>query len=195
MRISCPNCCESFPIDAGFADDDGKRLASLFAEMEPVLGRAVIGYMRLFRPAKTSLRTVRAIKIVQELLDLVRTGSVCRDERNGVRRPASPATWAAGIEQMLAAPGKLDLPLSNHNYLRAIVYALADQVSAQAERTREADLRAGRRRAGPSDETRKESPLEAELNYLAGMLRMGTITKQEHDQRADAACVKLGGRS
>ncbi len=60
MRITCPNCCESYPIDAGFADDDGKRLAALFAGMEPVLGRAVIGYLRLFRPAKTALRTVRA---------------------------------------------------------------------------------------------------------------------------------------
>jgi hypothetical protein len=193
MRVTCPNCCEAFPIDAGFADDDGKRLAALFAEMEPVLGRAVIGYMRLFRPAKTSLRTARAIKIVQELLDLVRAGTVCRDERSGVRRPASPATWAAGIEQMLAAPGKLDLPLSNHNYLRAIVYALADQVGAQAERAKEADLRAGRRRAGPSDSTVTETPLEAQLRYLAGLLHMGTLTQAEHDERAAAARVNLGG--
>lgn len=77
MRVTCPNCSESYPIDAGFADDDGKRLASLFASMEPVLGRAVISYLRLFKPPKSTLRSARAIRIVEELLDLVRTGSMC----------------------------------------------------------------------------------------------------------------------
>lgn len=192
MRVTCPNCCESYPIDAGFADDDGKRLAALFAGMEPVLGRAVIGYLRLFRPAKSALRTSRAIRLVEELLDLVRPGTVCRDERNGLRRPAPPAVWAAGIEQLLAAPGKLQLPLSNHHYLRAVVHGLADQVDASAERTKEADLRAGTRRSGPSAAAPRETPLQAQLAYLREQLRIGAIDEAEHDRQAAAARIKFG---
>lgn len=187
MRICCPSCGESYPIAAGLADDDGKRLAALFADMEPVLGRAVIGYLRLFKPAKTALRTARAIKIVEDLMALVRAGSVCRDERGGLRRPASPAIWAAGIEQMLAAPGKLTLPLANHHYLRAIVFGLAEQADAARERTTEADLRAGKRRAGPSDEVMSESPLQNHLAWLRQQLEYGSIDQAQFQAQADAA--------
>ncbi len=184
MKLVCPNCHSRYPLAAGLAEDDGKRLAVLFAEMEPVLGRAAIGYLRLFRPPKTELRNARAIKIVEELLALVRTGSVCRDERNGLRRPATAALWAAGIEQMLALPGKLQLPLANHNYLRAIVWGLADAADAQAERARETTLRTSTRR-GPV--APRETKLQNTLAWLRQQLDLGAITAEEHDAQAAAA--------
>jgi len=193
MRITCPNCSEPYPIEAGFAADDGKRLAALFADMEPVLGRAVLGYLRLFRPPKSALRTVRAIKIVEELLVLVRAGTVCRDERGGIRRPASAAVWSAGIEQLLAAPGKLTLPLANHHYLRAVVYGLADQADAAAEKQREADARAGHRPAGPYDRAPVESRLRNQLAWLRQQLDMGAISAEEHEAQVAAARISLGG--
>lgn len=188
LRITCPNCCESYPIEAGFVDDDGKRLAAMLAGVEPMLGRAIIGYLRLFKPAKTSLRSARAGKIVDELLDLVRVGTVCRDERGGLRRPAPPSLWAAGIEQLLAAPEKLRLPLSNHHYLRAVVFGLADQADAVAERSKEAGLRAGQRSAAAP----KETPLQAQLAWLRQELDFGRLTREEFDSQADAARIKFG---
>lgn len=193
MRITCPGCQETYPIAAGFADDDGKRLAALFAELDPVLGRAVIAYLRLFKPAKTALRTARAIRIVEDLLILVRPGTVCRDERGGLRRPASAAVWASGIEQLLAAPGKLALPLSNHHYLRAIVFSLADQVDAAAERQREAGLRVGNRPVAPS--APRETPLQNQLAWLSNQLAIGAISAADHNAQADAARLKYGGQS
>lgn len=190
LRITCPNCCESYPIEAGFVDDDGKRLAAMLAGVEPVLGRAVIGYLRLFKPAKTALRSVRAGKIVDELLDLVRTGTVCRDERGGLRRLAPPSVWAAGIEQLLAAPDKLRLPLSNHHYLRAVVFGLADQADAVAERSKETSLRAGQRPA--SAQAPKETPLQAQLAWLRQELHFGRLSQEEFDSQADAARIKFG---
>jgi len=175
------------------ADADGKRLAALLAEMEPVLGRAVLGYLRLFKPQRSALRTTRAIRIVEDLLALVRTGSVCRDERGGLRRQASPALWAAGIEQMLALPGKLTLPLANHHYLRAIVYGLADAAGAAGERAKEADLRAGKRRAGPSDNVMAETPLQAELAWLRQRRELGAISAAEYEEQAAAALRTFGG--
>jgi hypothetical protein len=190
MKVVCPNCSTRFPLAAGVAEDDGKRLAVLFADMEPVLGRAAIGYLRLFKPAKTELRNARAITVITELLDLVRPGTVCRDERNGLRRPAPPALWAAGIEQMLALPGKLQLPLSGHNYLRAIVWSLADQADAVAERQREATLRSGSRPAAPAV---RETPLQSRIAWLRQQLEYGQINQAEFDAQVIAAHTSLGG--
>lgn len=41
MQLQCPCCGEQFPVEAGFADTDGKRLAALFAGLDPKLGRAI----------------------------------------------------------------------------------------------------------------------------------------------------------
>lgn len=180
MQLTCPSCSCEFPIEAGFADADGKRLAALFAEIEPALGRAVIGYLRLFKPPKNALRTARAIKVLQQLLELVNAGSVCRDERGGVRRPASPATWTAAIEQMLQGREKLTLPLDNHNYLRAIVFGMADAADAVRERTQEANVRAGRHR---QPEAKQEDRISQHIGWLRTQLGYQAIDQEEFDRR------------
>ena len=125
MRLQCPCCGEQFPFEAGYADAEGKQLAALFASLEPKLGRAVLGYLRLFSPSKRGLRTSRAIRLVEELLVLVNAGEVARDARTKETKPAAPRLWAAGIEQMLIQRERLQLPLENHNYLRAVVWGIA----------------------------------------------------------------------
>lgn len=152
MHVTCPSCSEHFPIVAGFLEPDGKRFGMLLAGMDPVLGRATVEYLALFSPGKQKLRLARAVKLVAALDALVREGTVCRDERGGVRRPATPAQWAAGIEQMLDQRARLTLPLANHHYLRAIVYGIADQADGAAERAREADKKAGRHLDGRASE-------------------------------------------
>lgn len=133
MHVQCPCCGEQFPFEAGFADAEGKQLAALFAGLEPKLGRAVLGYLRLFSPAKRGLRTTRAIRLVEELLALVGAGAVSRDARTNETKPAPPRLWAVGIEQMLIQRERLTLPLENHNYLRAVVWGIAsDPAQVQA---------------------------------------------------------------
>ena len=192
MQLVCPCCDTPFPIEAGLADADGKRLAALLAEMDPALGRAVIGYLRLFRPAKQALRTARAAKLVAELDALVRAGTVCRDERAGVRRPATSAHWAEGIEQMLGQRERLTLPLSTHHYLRAIVFGLADQADAAAERQREADVRAGRGRSGTSGAPdagaiARRLALQEALSKINSLQDLGLIDAEEAGRRKTAA--------
>lgn len=125
MRVQCPCCGEQYPLEAGFQDEEGKRLAALFAGMEPKLGRAVLGYLRLFSPAKRGLRTSRAIKLIEDLLELVNLGTVTRDGRTHETKPATSRMWSMGIEQMLHQRERLQLPLENHNYLRAVVWSIA----------------------------------------------------------------------
>jgi hypothetical protein len=148
----------------------------------------VIGYLRLFKPAKTALRTARAIKLMQQLLDLVNAGSVCRDERGGMRRPASPATWTAAIEQMLAGRDKLVLPLDNHNYLRAIAFGIADSADAAAERKTEAQRRVGNRAQAVSE---KADPRREKLAWLKTQLSYQAISQEEYDREV-AALDKVG---
>ena len=185
MQVCCPSCGTDFPIEAGLLEGDGKRLAAVFAEMEPALGRAVLPYLRLFKPAKTALRMARAVAIARDLADLIAAGTVCRDERGGVRRPATAAHWVAGIEQMLAQRDRLELPLGNHHYLRAIVFGLADKADADAERTREKDAREGRgtgRAAAPAPSP-VESALDNQIAYIRGLVRLDKMTAAEADQK------------
>lgn len=192
MQLSCPCCAERFPIEAGFIDDDGKRLAALFAGMEPGLGRAVVGYLRLFKPPKQQLRSARAVRIVSELLELVDAGSVCRDERGGMRRPATQALWTEGIEQMLGDAGKLTLPLANHNYLRAIVYGLADKADAAAEREREECLRAGSVARPAAKAAVPVDRLANELAFLRQLRDYGQLDPVEYERRAEETRQRFG---
>jgi len=178
MRMTCPECGAQAHLAAFFVEDDGKRLAGLFAEMEPVLGRAVLGYLGLFKPAKNALRLSRAVKLTQELVALVNAGTVCRDERSGVRRAATPSLWAQGIETVLTQRSSLSLPLENHNYLRAVVFGLADKADAAAERQREEDARAGRHRSGVSAAV-SETPLQTQLTWIAQQQHLGAMTDAE----------------
>lgn len=177
MQIQCPCCGEQFPFESGFADADGKKLAALFADLDPKLGRAVLNYLRLFSPAKRGLRTTKAIRLVEELLDLVNAGTVQKDARTNDTKPAPPRIWTAGIEQMLIARERLTLPLENHNYLRAVVYGIASdpaQVQAAAP--------AKPSRAAPSP----QQSIQDAIGRIDADLRLGLINKEEAERRVAA---------
>lgn len=191
MQLCCPVCGTEFPIEAGWAEADGKRLAALLAGFDPAVGRAAVGYLRLFKPAKTALRAAKALRLVDELGALVASGRVCRDERGGVERPAKPAHWAAGMEQMVERRAGLSLPLDSHNYLRAVVFGIADFADAAAERAREDAAR--NRPASPAPPTSAavapdtESPREKALAWIDQQLHFGLITKEDAERQRAAA--------
>lgn len=190
MRATCPDCGAQAHLSAFFAEDDGKRLATLMADMQPELGRAVIAYLGLFKPAKNALRLPRAVKLVQELAALVSAGTVCRDERNGVRRSSSPAMWTAGIEQRAS----LTLPLENHNYLRAVVFGLADKADAATERQREESARAGRHLDSAAPQQAKETPLERQLAWIRQQEGYGAFTAEQAEEERAKARKKYGAK-
>lgn len=194
---TCPHCAFQAEIEAFFVDDDGKRLAAAVAELPAECGRAVLAYLRLFRPLKTGLRTARAVKLAREVLALVQAGSVCKDERSGVRRPAPPSLWAQGIEQMLAQRDRLTLPMEGHGYLRAVVYGLADSADASAERQRELDARGGkhlRNEMSANVSQPVESKLQNTLAYIAQQLHIGAMNPEDAEQARATARQKYGDR-
>lgn len=179
MQLQCPCCGEQFPFEAGFADADGKRLAALLAGLEPKLGRAVLNYLRLFSPAKRGLRMTKAIRLVEELVDLVNAGEVQRDARTSDSKPAPARVWVAGIEQMVLGRERLQLPLENHNYLRAVVYGIAAD-PAQAVHHQAAPKA---RNAGPT----AQQLLQEVFGRIDADLRLGLIDEEEAERRRSAA--------
>ena len=198
IRFTCPCCGAEFPWEAGLVEIDAKRLGAVLGDMEPTLARAAMSYLRLFKPPKSALRLPRAAKLLQELVDLVKPGTVCRDERMGVRRPAAATHWIAGIEQMLAQADRLTLPLSSHGYLRQVVYALADAEDSAAERRREDDRRNGRHLSAPEVPQASSKPLSRQLqwndrlNAIESDLRLGLIDREEATKRREALRTEFG---
>ncbi len=191
LYTTCTACGSRQPIAAGFEGEDGKRLAVLFGDMPPVLARAVIEYLGLFKPPKTALRTATAVKRVQELMALIKEGSVTKDGRTGVRRPASPELWAVAIETMVTQRQSLTLPLDGHGYLRAVAFGLADKADAQAEQKRETDRQRGGQRNISGTTT--EDPVTTARRFAANMLSLGTFSAEQHDAYIAEAAARQRG--
>lgn len=194
MRATCPECGATGHVAAFFADDDGKRLLAALLDLPAELHRPALGYLGLFKPPKNALSTQRATRLVGELKHLVDTGSVCRDERGDTRRTATAAMWAEGIEQMLTGRSTLTLPLANHNYLRAVVFSIADTTEARAEQKVEQTRQAGRHR---TENPAKHAPTQHEkfdnhIKYLKTQLGYGAMTKDEFDQAVADARKRYG---
>ena len=180
MKLQCPCCDAQFNIEEGFTSFEGKQLAALFASLEPVLGKAILYYLRLFNPAKRGLKTAKAIKLVEDLIALVKAGTVTRDARTSETKQADSKMWVAGIEQMLEQRDKLTLPLNNHNYLRAVVWGIACDPK-QVILTTQIDTK----------KTSNKQAFHDAYTKLVGDLSLGLITQAQFDERL--AILKNGG--
>ena len=187
----CPSCGFIGEIEAFLIEPEAKRAIARVAALEPAIGKVIGQYLRLFGTGKRGLQLRRAVKLIDELVALVETGNVCADERVGVQRPASPAMWAAGIEQMITSPpsGQLE----NHRYLRKVVFGIADNADAQAERQAEEQRRQGRRaetRAQPKS-TAGERLRDAQI-YAQQMVDYGQWDQARADAHVAGVRAKLG---
>lgn len=187
IQLTCPCCQTQFPFEAGLLDDDGKRVAAVFAAMEPELARSLIGYLRLHKPAKRALSQKRALRLVSEAAELVASGEV---SRNGAARPAPPQVWVQAMEQMLESRERLRLPLSGHGYLMEVAFGLADKIDAQAEKAREERMRSGRR-ADSAAPAAQETPLQRKLAWLRQQLNYGALSQEQFEAEVVAARAKF----
>jgi len=120
-------------------DADARRalaaLCNLPKEVQPVSFR----YLALFRSGQRALAWARAVKLLEELKELIRPGYV--SVKGQIDRDCPPALWAEAIDKMAANPA-LSKPLKNHNYLRQVAWALAEGRDRRADQAgREAEAR------------------------------------------------------
>ena len=90
----------------------------------------LLPYLALFRPDKRALSWSRTLKVMQELAALIAPGWV--QVQGKPARECPPPIWAAGMAQMVERAATLQRPLKNHNYLRQVVWQLADQATPAA---------------------------------------------------------------
>lgn len=192
LHGTCPSCGFTGEIEAFLIEPEAKRAIARVAALEPAIGKVIGQYLRLFGTGKRGVQLRRAVKLIDELTALVETGTVCRDERVGVQRPATPAMWAAGIEQMLANPPSG--PLQNHHYLRAVVFGIADSTDAKVERAQEETRQRGQHRSATERAaTAREEKLRDARIYAGQMVSYGKWSQAEADAYVAELAAKAKG--
>jgi hypothetical protein len=138
--LTCPMCGHELSLEALFADEETRQAVAGLMSLATPLGNRVLAYLSLFHPPKNRLTLARKIKLVMELLPDLQRGAI---ERQGAVWSAPPAAWVAAIEQMLQLrdQGKLQLPLTGHGYLYAILAGNADRSARVEENDREEQRR------------------------------------------------------
>lgn len=145
--IACPACGTELTLEHLVGSIDDERAFSRLVALSVPMAHLVVLYIGLFRPEKQRLTLRKKVRLIAQLLPDLRREAITHKGRDW---PAPHATWAQAIEQILAtrAAGRLDLPLTGHGYLYAVLAGMANKVEAFAERELEAD-----RRTGPRQDT------------------------------------------
>lgn len=131
MILVCPECGCTGDASAFAADGAYKEALALALKLPRDVQTALVPYLGLFRAEKRSLTGPRTLRLVRELGELVAAGDVVHDKRPS--RPCPPALWAQGMRDMAERKGGQRAHFTNHNYLRALVYDLADKAGAKKE--------------------------------------------------------------
>ncbi|MDD7544501.1 hypothetical protein [Actinobacillus porcinus] len=118
MKVKCSACGAVHSLDALVANQAASDALNAALLVNGELGRALIGYLGLFRPAKSSLTFERVATILNELSPMITSGKIQRDGREF---SAPPEAWIYGINQMLASRQTLKLPMKSHGYLLEII--------------------------------------------------------------------------
>ena len=130
MKLSCPACGAVASLDV-LLGHEGARDAVMAAMRLPApLGKLLVQYIALFRPASRQLSMDRLASILGELLPLV---EAARIERSGRIWAAPIESWKLAIEEILAKRDKLTLPLKSHGYLLEILAGIANKAEAKVE--------------------------------------------------------------
>lgn len=122
MIIKCPSCGAQHSLDAIVADRAAADALTSALRMAGGVGDAVLRYLALHRPVKSSLSFARVAKLLGELLPDVQAQRI---ERGGQVHPAPPEAWVWAIDQMVARrdAGQLSTPLKSHGYLYETIAA------------------------------------------------------------------------
>jgi hypothetical protein len=139
MLTRCHACGATASLDVLVTNEDAKSALNAVFALSGPLGKSMIRYLALFRPAQRVLTHARMATLLGELQPFMAAGHIPRKGRDW---PVQPADWVQAIELTLQArdTGKLTLPLSSHGYLFEVLCSLADR----AERVQEEAVEATR---------------------------------------------------
>ena len=146
MKLVCPSCGAQASAEAWRNDAIIRNMMRDLSSLPPPVQKGLFGYLSLFRPPRRGLAWKKAARLMRELGALVAAGHI--EVQGRVARPCPPGIWAMGMGQMEERKGGLSLPLKNHNYLRQVVWQLADEADRDREAARRNSEMHGTRRPG-----------------------------------------------
>ncbi len=128
MQVRCPSCGAEMSLDVVIEHDAAAQALALALSFTP-LGKLIVRYLALFRPAKSKLSWPRVVTLLGELMPMIESQRI---ERSGTLYDAPHEVWCAAIEQMLATrdAGRLQTPLKSHGYLLEVIVSTVGKVQA-----------------------------------------------------------------
>jgi len=180
MKTACPACGAAFSLDT-LLGNEGAREAVMAALAFPApLGKLLVQYLGLFRPAQRQLSLDRVATLLNELLPMI---EAARIERNGRTWSAPLDYWKLALEDMISKRDKLTLPLKSHGYLLEIIVGYGTKAEGKQEQQKEDHL-AGRTPVGavapavrtePAKvPTKPRAEMPQEFKQIAANLKKGT---------------------
>lgn len=135
MKTACPACGATFSLDALLGNEGAREAVMAALAMPAPIGKLLVQYLGLFRPAQRQLSFDRVANLLNELLPMIAAASI---ERNGRTWSAPQEYWAMALNEMIAKRDNLTLPLKSHGYLLAIIEGYSNKAEAKQEAHAEA---------------------------------------------------------
>ncbi len=134
MKLSCPSCGAVASLDVLLGHEGARDAVMIALQLPAPLGKQLIQYVGLFRPASRQLSLDRVASILGELLPMVKEARI---ERAGRIWSAPIETWSAALDEILAKRDRLTLPLKSHGYLLEIIMAMVNKAEGKQEAKKE----------------------------------------------------------
>lgn len=154
MRLTCPACGAEFTLDVLIAHEGAREALAEAMGMDLALGKRLVAYLGLFRPAQRQLTMDRVAKILKEISPCIRAQRI---ERNGRTWSVPRESWAWALEEIVVKKDRLTLPLKSHGYLFEMLVAAADRIEAAAEKAVEDRRVSGAPPSGQAVHVRSEA--------------------------------------
>ncbi|WP_109422768.1 hypothetical protein [Aggregatibacter actinomycetemcomitans] len=106
----CPICHSDIHLDGLLEDDAGREMLGIITNLRGDNARALVSYIALFRPEKSALSNARALKLMQEVLEMYQPSPLLSHALNEtVSNIMKNRRETRNTQQM-----------TNHNYLKKV---------------------------------------------------------------------------
>lgn len=125
MKLTrCPCCHSNIHLDALIQDDAGRELLATIATVPDFVARPLLNYLGLFRPAKSDLSNTRAVRLLNEVVDVYIADHVL----------ASALVECVNKLREKRLQFNDSKPLANHNYLKSVYQTVAVKNNVSPDR-------------------------------------------------------------
>lgn len=142
MKLKCPACGALASLDVLISAEGAREAVMLALQFPAPLGKKLIQYLALFRPATRDLSFERVASLLAEILPDIQAGKIKRAGRDW---NLLMDYWSMAIDTVLAArdAGRLTLPLKGHGYLYEVLVGIADKAEGRKEAQQESSRSTG----------------------------------------------------